>query len=50
MKRSRNLVSRFITKNTIWIMLAVVLLAGTGCSALKKNSCGCPNKKGMVGY
>jgi hypothetical protein len=21
-----------------------------GCSSMKKNSCGCPNKKGMVGY
>ena len=39
--------------------LNVLLVAGgliflfitmTGCSSLKKSNCGCPSKKGMVGY
>lgn len=33
-----------------FLLLLVAVLLTTGCSASKKNSCGCPNKKGMVGY
>jgi hypothetical protein len=32
------------------LMLLVLMIAGTSCSAMKKNNCGCPSKKGMVGY
>ncbi len=33
-----------------FLLLLVAVLLMAGCSASKKNSCGCPNKKGMVGY
>ena len=37
-----------------FLLLLVAVMMATGCSAsksiFKKNSCGCPNKKGMVGY
>jgi hypothetical protein len=32
------------------LLLLVLMVAGTSCSALKSNKCGCPSKKGMVGY
>lgn len=37
------------------LMLLLVTMAATGCGSGKgifgkKNDCGCPNKKGMVGY
>jgi predicted component of type VI protein secretion system len=38
------------TKLVFLLLVTAVLFLGTGCSASKKNSCGCPNKKGMVGY
>ncbi len=38
------------TKLVFLLLVTVALFLGTGCSASKKNSCGCPNKKGMVGY
>ncbi len=38
------------TKLGFLLLVVVMLLLGTGCSASKKNNCGCPNKKGMVGY
>ncbi len=38
-----------LSKNLI-ILLLLTVLVGTSCSALKKNNCGCPSKKGMVGY
>jgi hypothetical protein len=34
----------------IFILLILSMLIGTSCSSMKKNSCGCPSKKGMVGY
>jgi len=42
-----------LKKSSILLIASILflsLLALTGCSSLKKNSCGCPNKKGMVGY
>jgi len=38
------------TKFGFLLLLVMITLLGSGCSASKKNSCGCPNKKGMVGY
>jgi hypothetical protein len=38
------------TKIVFLLLVTVALFLGSGCSASKKNSCGCPNKKGMVGY
>jgi len=38
-----------LNKYLILVMM-VVMVAGTSCSALKSNKCGCPSKKGMVGY
>jgi hypothetical protein len=38
------------TKFGFLLLLVMITLLGNGCSASKKNSCGCPNKKGMVGY
>ncbi len=38
------------TKFGFLLLISAVLLMSAGCSASKKNSCGCPNKKGMVGY
>ena len=38
------------TKYTFLLLVVVVMLLGSGCSASKKSNCGCPNKKGMVGY
>ena len=32
------------------LVLLFLMVAGTSCSALKSNKCGCPSKKGMVGY
>jgi len=35
------------------IVLSFMLIASiflTGCASSKKSNCGCPNKKGMVGY
>ena len=40
----------FIAKIVFLLLVSVALFLGSGCSASKKNSCGCPNKKGMVGY
>lgn len=34
----------------IVLALLFLLLAGTACTAAKKSDCGCPSKKGMVGY
>lgn len=38
------------TKFGFLLLVVTIMLLGSGCSASKKNSCGCPNKKGMVGY
>lgn len=38
------------SKIVFLLLITVALFLGSGCSASKKNSCGCPNKKGMVGY
>jgi hypothetical protein len=32
------------------LLLIVITLIATGCSSSKKGSCGCPQKKGFVGY
>jgi hypothetical protein len=32
-----------------FLSILVISIAVSGCSASKKN-CGCPNKRGMVGY
>lgn len=32
------------------LLLMVTSIAASGCNASKKSQCGCPNKKGMVGY
>lgn len=32
------------------LLLIAITLIVSGCSSSKKGSCGCPNKKGMVGY
>jgi predicted component of type VI protein secretion system len=32
------------------LLLIVVTLFATGCSSSKKGACGCPQKKGFVGY
>jgi len=37
------------TKITFLLLITSILLF-SGCSASKKSNCGCPNKKGMVGY
>ena len=37
------------TIKAILLLLIVAFCAG-GCHASKKSNCGCPNKKGMVGY
>ena len=34
----------------LWILLIVLAAFGNGCSSSKKGNCGCPNKKGLVGY
>ena len=34
----------------LWMVFFVVTLVVNGCSVSKKSNCGCPNKKGMVGY
>lgn len=31
----------------LFIMIAVLTIS---CNSSKKSNCGCPNKKGMVGY
>jgi hypothetical protein len=52
----RNFVSLQMQRSTKIVFLLLVTMAlflGTGCSVFKggkKNDCGCPNKKGMVGY
>ncbi|HEY8688161.1 MAG TPA: hypothetical protein VIM07_02930 [Chitinophagaceae bacterium] len=38
------------TRNIILIFLFGVTLLATGCSSSKKSGCGCPSKKGLVGY
>lgn len=42
-------------KGTVGILpltFMLILVSGIlfSCSAMKKNSCNCPSKKGMVGY
>jgi len=37
-----------IVKNIFLLTLAITLIAATGCNSSKK--CGCPSKKGLVGY
>jgi len=36
----------------ITVVMFVLTVASflQGCASFKKNGCGCPNKKGMVGY
>jgi hypothetical protein len=35
---------------TVFIFLFTMVFFMQSCASLKKNGCGCPNKKGMVGY
>jgi len=38
-------------KKIVWMLLVVAaVFISNGCSSSKKNNCGCPNKKGLVGY
>jgi hypothetical protein len=30
--------------------LLFALVSSSGCSSLKRNNCGCPNKKGLGGF
>lgn len=48
----KNFVSLQMQRSTRFgfLLLLVAVLFMTGCSASKKSNCGCPNKKGMVGY
>jgi hypothetical protein len=39
-----------VLNRNIILALLVLILAGTSCTASKKSNCGCPSKKGMVGY
>lgn len=39
-----------LKKSIIFTLILVALVGSTACSASKKSNCGCPNKKGMVGY
>lgn len=32
------------------LVFMILSLYALGCTASKKSNCGCPNKKGMVGY
>jgi hypothetical protein len=34
----------------IFLLLILSIIIGSSCSASKKSNCGCPSKKGMVGY
>lgn len=36
--------------NILLIFLLAVTIFATGCSSSKKSGCGCPSKKGLVGY
>lgn len=42
-------ITRSTTKFGLLLLLSGILFAA-GCSSSKKSNCGCPNKKGMVGY
>jgi predicted component of type VI protein secretion system len=49
-KKIVSLLMQRSTKFSFLLLVTVILMLGSGCSASKKNNCGCPNKKGMVGY
>lgn len=38
-----------LIKISALLLIAITLIA-SGCSSSKKGSCGCPQKKGFVGY
>lgn len=38
-----------LIKISALLLIAITLIA-TGCSSSKKGACGCPQKKGFVGY
>lgn len=50
--KSKKIVNLFMQRSVTKgiLLLLVVVFCATGCNASKKNGCGCPNKKGMVGY
>lgn len=56
MNRLKNvslLMQRSTLKGLLLLVIAAYLATGCGSSKgifKKKNDCGCPNKKGMVGY
>jgi hypothetical protein len=33
-----------------WVFVVLVTITSASCSSSKKGNCGCPNKKGLVGY
>jgi hypothetical protein len=37
-------------KKLLLSLIIVIAFFAIGCNSSKKNNCGCPNKKGMVGY
>jgi hypothetical protein len=42
-----------VKKISIFLLVGSLLFAvmtSTGCSSLRKNSCGCPSKRGLGGY
>jgi uncharacterized Fe-S cluster-containing MiaB family protein len=48
----RKIVNMFMQRSVLKgiLLVVIVVFITTGCNASKKNGCGCPNKKGMVGY
>lgn len=53
LKNKRILVQRSTFKIVLLLLITTFILSGcSGGKGLfgKKNDCGCPNKKGMVGY
>jgi predicted component of type VI protein secretion system len=39
-----------LKKYFLALLVMSFVVASSGCSSAKKNNCGCPNKKGMIGY
>jgi len=37
-------------KNLLLFLAIAIAMFTTSCNSSKKSNCGCPNKKGMVGY
>lgn len=39
-----------MNKNIILVIALLLTLVVTSCSVSKRGNCGCPSKRGMVGY